>query len=125
MAFNLADVLRDVSDSGTNREQIEYISLSLIDEDPNNFYQLTDIPLLADNISLCGLQHPIRVWQQENGRYMIVSGHRRRAALEMLVEDGYEQWKEAPCIVERDEVSPALQQLRLNRPSRWRSCCTS
>ena len=113
MAFNLADVLRDVSDSGTNREQIEYISLSLIDEDPNNFYQLTDIPLLADNMSLCGLQQPIRVWQQENGRYMIVSGHRRRAALEMLVEDGYEQWKEAPCIVERDEVSPALQQLRL------------
>ena len=113
MAFNLADVLKDVSDSGTGREQIEYISLSLIDEDPNNFYQLTDIPLLADNISLCGLQQPIRVRQQENGRYIIVSGHRRRAALEMLVADGHEQWQEAPCIVERDDVSPALQQLRL------------
>lgn len=113
MAFNLADVLKDVSDSDTGREQIEYISLSLIDEDPNNFYQLTDIPLLADNISLCGLQQPIRVRQKKDGRYIIVSGHRRRAALEMLVADGHEQWQEAPCIVERDDVSPALQQLRL------------
>lgn len=113
MAFDLASVLADVSNSGTGREQIEYIMLDLIDEDPNNFYQLTDIPLLADNISLCGLQQPIRVRQKENGRYLVVSGHRRRAALEMLVADGYEQWKEAACIVERDEVSPALQQLRL------------
>lgn len=113
MSFNLADVLKDVSNSDTNREQIECISLSLIDEDPNNFYQLTDIPLLADNISLCGLQQPIRVRQKEDGRYIIVSGHRRRAALEMLVADGYAQWQEAPCIVERDAVPPPLQQLRL------------
>lgn len=113
MAFDLGALLKDVSDSGTNREQIEYINLNLIDEDPNNFYQLTDIPLLADNIAMCGLQQPIRVRQQENGRYMIVSGHRRRAALEMLVADGYEQWQEAPCIVEQDVVSPTLQQLRL------------
>ena len=113
MAFNLADVLRDVSNSDTGREQIQYIPLSQLDEDPNNFYQLSDIPELADNIALCGLQQPIRVRQKEDGRYIIVSGHRRRAALEMLVLDGYEKWKEAPCIVERDEVSPALQQLRL------------
>lgn len=115
MAFNLADVLKDVSDSGTGREQIEYIRLDLIDSDPNNFYQLTDIPLLADNIAMCGLQQPIRVRPVpgKSERYMIVSGHRRRAALEMLVADGHELWKEAPCIVEDDAVSPALQQLRL------------
>lgn len=113
MAFDISSIFKDVPESGTGREQIEYISLSLIDEDPNNFYQLTDIPLLADNISLCGLQQPIRVRQKKDGRYIIVSGHRRRAALEMLVVDGHEQWQEAPCIVERDEASPALQQLRL------------
>lgn len=113
MAFNLADMLRDVSDSDTGREQIEYISLDLIDQDPNNFYELSEVPALADNISLCGLQQPIRVRKQEGGRYQIVSGHRRRAALEMLVADGYDKWQEAPCIVEQDAVSPTLQQLRL------------
>lgn len=113
MAFNLADVLKDVSASDTGREQIEYISLSLIDEDPNNFYQLTDVPALADNIALCGLQQPIRVRQKEDGRYIIVSGHRRRAAVAMLAEEDPQRWQEVSCIVERDAVSPSLQQLRL------------
>ena len=111
--FNLAALLAEVSEPDTGREQIEYISLDLLDSDPNNFYELTDIPALADNIALCGLQQPIRVRQQENGRYMIVSGHRRRAALEMLVADGYEKFQEPACIVEKDEVSSSLQQLRL------------
>lgn len=113
MAFNLADVLKNVSDSDTGREQIEYIPLTELDEDPDNFYQLSGIPELADNIALCGLQQPIRVRQKKDGRYIIVSGHRRRAALEMLVADGYDIFSKAACIVERDEVSPALQQLRL------------
>ena len=55
MAFKLGDALRGVSDFGTGREQIEYIRLNLIDSDPNNFYQLSDIDQLADNIELCGL----------------------------------------------------------------------
>lgn len=113
MAVNLADILKGVSESDTGREQIEYIPLTELDEDPNNFYQLNGIAELADNIALCGLQQPIRVRQKEGGRYVIVSGHRRRAALEMLVADGYDQFSKAACIVERDEVSPALQQLRL------------
>ena len=113
MAFNLADVLKEVPYQDTGREQIEYIPLNQIDEDPNNFYHLTDLDELAANISLCGLQQPIRVRQKEDGRYIIVSGHRRRAALEMLVQDDPERWGEAPCIVERDAVSPTLQQLRL------------
>lgn len=111
--FNLAALLAEVSEPDAGREQIEYIPLDLLDSDPNNFYELTDIPALADNIALCGLQQPIRVRQQETGRYMIVSGHRRRAALEMLVSDGYEKFQEAACIVEKDEVSSSLQQLRL------------
>lgn len=117
MSFNLADVLKDVSNLDTGREQIEYINLDLIDSDPNNFYQLSGIDELANNIATCGLQQPIRVRAQsgegKRGRYIIVSGHRRRAAVEMLAKDEPERWREIPCIVERDEVSPALQQLRL------------
>lgn len=113
MAFNLADVLKDVPELGTNREQIEYIKLDLIDEDPNNFYQLSGIEELAANIELCGLQQPVRVRRHGDGRYIIVSGHRRRAAVALLAKDDPEKWGEVPCIIETDEVSPALQQLRL------------
>lgn len=113
MAFNLADVLKDVSASDAGREQIKYISLGLIDEDPNNFYQLSDLDELAANIAFCGLQQPIRVRQKEDGRYIIVSGHRRQAAVAMLAVEDPQRWQEISCIVERDAVSPSLQQLRL------------
>lgn len=115
MAFDLGDLLKDVSKLDTDREQIEYIPLQNILRDPNNFYQLSDVAQLADNISFCGLQQPIRVRPQpdEPGKYVIVSGHRRRDALQMLASEAPEHWREVPCIVERDPVSPALQQLRL------------
>lgn len=115
MAFNLAEVLKDVSELGTGREQIEYIRLDLIDEDPNNFYQLSDVDELAANIELCGLQQPIRLRPNPESaeRYIIISGHRRRAALELLARDDPEKWSEMPCIVSREVVSPALQQLQL------------
>ena len=113
MGFNLADLLKDVSDSGTGREQIEYIRLELLDEDPNNFYQLSEIPELAANIQLCGLQQPIRLRPSENGRYRVVSGHRRRAALQLLAQDDPKRWEEVACIIEQDSASESLQQLRL------------
>lgn len=98
----------------TGREQIQYISIDLIDDDPNNFYELSCIDELAANIELCGLQQPIRVRADEGGRYTIVSGHRRRAALRKLVEEGRAEYQEIPCIVEQSgTVSAAMQELRL------------
>lgn len=114
MAFNLGDVLKNVSDSGTGREQITYLPIDNLDSDAGNFYELTGIDALADNISVAGLQQPIRVRAgQEPGRYTIVSGHRRMAACRKLAEDNPEAWREVPCIIETDDASPALQQLRL------------
>ena len=114
MAFNLGELLKDVSKSDT-REQIEYIKLDLIDGDEQNFYELSDVESLANNIATIGLQQPLRVRPHPTaeGRYMAVSGHRRRAALQLLSQEEPERWEEVACIVDRDIVSPALQQLRL------------
>ena len=115
MAFDLTSVLKDVPEVGTGREQIEYLRLDQLVSDANNFYQLSKIDDLAANIQLCGLQQPIRVRKcsDKPNSYTIVSGHRRRAAIELLAMDEPEKWTEVPCIVEQDEASPALQQLRL------------
>ena len=103
----------NVSKSDTDRETIEYIGLDLIDDDPANFYRVDGLKELAANIELCGLQQPIRLRPAEGGRYVIVSGHRRRAALALLAKENPERWGAAPCIVERDEASPELRELRL------------
>ena len=114
MAFNLGDVLKNVSNSGTGREQITYLPIDNLDSDAGNFYELTGIDALADNISVAGLQQPIRVRAgQEPGRYTIVSGHRRMVACRKLAEENPDAWREVPCIIETDNASPALQQLRL------------
>ena len=125
--FNLAEVLanverekgvacvpENVSNLDTGREQIQYIDMAQLDDDPNNFYELSNLDELAANIELLGLQQPIRVRPgEEPGRYIIVSGHRRRAAVRQLVEEGREDLRELPCIVERSAGSAALQELRL------------
>ena len=104
-----------VSKSDTGREQITYIPLNLLDSDDQNFYSLSEIPALADNIATVGLQQPLRVRKHPTaeGRFMVVSGHRRRAALEELSKEDPERWAEVACIIQTDEVSPALQQLQL------------
>lgn len=102
-----------VSESGTGREQIEYIDMDLLDSDPGNFYELRDLDSLADNIATIGLQQPIRVRDGENGHVVIVSGHRRVAAIRKLVEDGRTDLREVPCIREKGDASPALRALRL------------
>lgn len=102
-----------VSESGTGREQIEYIDVDLLDSDPGNFYALRDLDDLAANIATIGLQQPIRVRDGENGHAVIVSGHRRVAAIRKLVEDGRTDLREVPCIREKGDASPALRELRL------------
>ena len=116
--FNLAEALAGVSELDTGvdgREQIEYIDIDRIDDDPNNFYELSGLNELAANIELCGLQQPIRVRvnPDDGSRFIIVSGHRRRAAIRQLVNDGRDDLREIPCIRERTDGSAALQELRL------------
>ena len=113
--FDMSEFLKPaaVSNQDTGREQIVYLPLDQLRADENNFYSLDGIDELAANIELIGLQQPIRVRKGGDGD-IIVSGHRRSAALRLLVEDGQKRFAEVPCIIERDDgESPAMRELRL------------
>lgn len=115
--FDLGNVLAGVlpvSNSDT-AEQITYLDIALLDEDKNNFYSVDGIDELAANIELIGLQQPLRVRENPDvpGRYLIVSGHRRRRAIWTLYEENPDKWGKVPCIIETVSGSPALQELRL------------
>ena len=119
MAFDITSVLK-TAQVREGDEQLVRISLDLIDPDPNNFYSLDGLDELAGNIELIGLQQPLRVRPgSEPGRYTVVSGHRRRAAL-LMIRDGFDsedpdrkRWEKAACIVEYGEASEAMRKLRL------------
>ena len=103
-----------VPESGT-RDQIVYIDVNDLEPDPRNFYSLSDIEGLMDNIALFGVQQPLRVRADpmDPDKWIIVSGHRRREAVRRLAEDGREDLREVPCIIESAAGSEALQELRL------------
>ena len=111
--FDLANVLGDVSKLDTGTEQIIKIDIDRIDPDPNNFYSLEGIDELAANIETVGLLDALRV-RPEGERYVIVSGHRRRAAILLIRDGGSEQFDDGvPCIVEYGDATPAMRELRL------------
>lgn len=108
-----AQTLRTVPDSGTaERMQIEYIDIDLLDGSPDNFYELRGIDELAGDIETVGLQQPLLVSPGDGGHYTVLSGHRRRAALQMLVKAGRDDLRMVPCI-RSAPGSPALDKLRL------------
>lgn len=112
---NIAAMDAAASNLDTSREQIEYIDVERLIPNEKNFYSLDGIEELADNIELIGLQQPLRVRPIEDGagNYSIESGHRRRAAIKLLVDAGKEQFRQVACIVERSQESDAMRELRL------------
>lgn len=112
--FDLAKLMHGVSKTDTGKQQIRYIPLELIDPDPNNFYSLDGLEELAGSIEMLGLQQPILVRPVQNGRYVVISGHRRREALRLIAEGGSKQFADGvPCVVDAGKASEALQELKL------------
>lgn len=115
------DLGKFLADSGVNidtgnRKHLEHISIDLIVPDPENFYKLTGIEDLAANIALCGLQQPllVRPMPGDESKVVIISGHRRHAALKLLIDqDGRDDLRDVPCIVEQSGEDPRLTQLKL------------
>ena len=109
-----ASLNETVSKLDTNEEpQLRYVDIDLLDANEANFYDVSKLDTLADSIAMDGLQQPLVVTAGEGGRYTVLSGHRRRAAIRKLVEeDGREDLRRVPCLV-RVYKSQALAELQL------------
>ena len=96
-------------------EQLQYLDIDMLDANEANFYELSNLKPLADSIAMDGLQQPLVVTSEENGRYKVLSGHRRRAAILMLLEEQEESRQDlrsVPCLV-RQYKSRNLAELQL------------
>lgn len=88
-----------MSDSFPPMERYEQISLDRIVPDPDNVRRAAPTEAarlgLQKSIAMLGLIHPIVVRPIPDGRYQIVVGHQRYAAVRALA------WPEIPCMVRR------------------------
>ena len=83
-----------------NSERIVDIDLSLIDDMEGNEtvfgYDEDEINFLISEIKASGFHDPITVSQRPGGRYVCISGHQRKLALQKL---GYDK---IPCYIAKD-----------------------
>jgi len=97
------------------REKVLDIPLSEIDSFPDHPFRVRmdeSMQAMADSVKAFGIQTPAVVRQKEDGRYELVSGHRRKMACELA---GLETM---PCIVRkmsRDEAIIAMVDSNLQR----------
>jgi len=97
------------------REKVLDIPLSEIDSFPDHPFQVRmdeSMQAMADSVKAFGIQTPAVVRQKEDGRYELVSGHRRKMACELAGLDAM------PCIVRhmsRDEAIIAMVDSNLQR----------
>lgn len=113
MAFDISSIFENVPKSGT---ALQTVDIEKLRADEKNFYTVTEdsVAELSANIELVGLQQPLNVRPdpEKDGSYIVVSGHRRLAALRLLVDESKVQFKDVPCMVV-ENGSEALNELRL------------
>lgn len=101
---------------------IQYIPLEQIKRNEKNFYRINEIEDLAESILFNGLQHNLVVRKLEDDTYELISGERRLSALTLLVKQGHDKFKLAPCKVQVvDEVDAEIALIQANAQTRDRS----
>lgn len=92
---NLDKRLSGVSRNIEKFKKTEYVSINDIIKNPKNEYSMQGIEVLANLIELSGLEQPLVVRPSEAdepGRYMLMTGHRRYEAINLLISQN--KWNE-------------------------------
>ncbi|HIX90221.1 MAG TPA: ParB N-terminal domain-containing protein [Candidatus Agathobaculum pullicola] len=104
MAFTITSCLAPTSLSSAPKKQQDIQRVSYYDLQPNveNFYSMQELEELKNAIELAGhILSNLVVTPCANGKYKILSGHRRHAAIGLLLAEGKDEYEFLPCAVER------------------------
>lgn len=93
------------------QREIKQIDVNLLVEHPDNFYDVSDVTELKQAIVMAGgVRQNLIVEPVDNGKYRIVSGHRRCKAVKELLDEHAGIPSTVPCEIETD---PNVAQLLL------------
>lgn len=117
MGFDVSSIfaqqVQAVSKSDTGRELMQVDIDDLVSNEAN-FYAVDEDKLeeLKNSIALSGIMDPPTVTRTEDGKYRLISGHRRTAAVRALVKEGREDLRKVPVFI-RSLKSAAMEELEL------------
>ena len=97
-------ILTDMKAVGADsfKDNICMIEIDRIKPSMDNFYSMSEIEMLAEDIERQGLKHNLVVTEDADnlGYYFLKSGHRRFAAIEYLISEKRYTAKHIPCLVD-------------------------
>lgn len=116
MLGNLSAIVSD-----TLTDSIKMIDIAELHESADNFFVLENIESFAQIIlGQGGVKDNLIVRPLEAGGYEIISGHRRRAAVQWLIDNGENISRFLPCLVQNytDEDDKMLDLILMNVSAR-------
>ena len=95
----MVDMLNSIS-ADTSNQDIRMINISELYDSADNFFSVENIDELAESILAQGrVKENLIVTPLSSGGYEIVSGHRRKAAVRLLLDEGENISEMLPCLV--------------------------
>lgn len=120
MKGNMFDNLKTVV-SDTLTDDIKMININELHESADNFFVVENIEQFAQTIlGQGGVKDNLIVRPLETGGYEIISGHRRKAAVQYLIDKGENISHSLPCLVQNyaDEDDKMLNLILMNVSAR-------
>lgn len=105
----------------TLTDSIQMIDIDELQESTNNFFALNRIEEFAETIlGQGGVKDNLIVCPLGTGKYEIISGHRRKAAVQYLLDNGENISRYLPCLVQdyTDDDSKILDIVLMNVSAR-------
>lgn len=105
--FSVTDILGGQSKPTTPAGQkMQIVMLPAADIEPNpenSIYEIGDVSMLKADIAERGLRSPLEVLPAQNGKYMLLAGHRRWTACRALTAEGVAGFEVLPCVIRQSQ----------------------
>lgn len=113
--FNLGEVKESL------KKEVVYLDIDKVCPSLENFYSMKeeDILKMARSIEAVGeIKQPILVKRAGTDVYEVIAGHKRRAGAMYLINEGKEEYRKLPCIIEQEGIENELALILTNSTQR-------
>lgn len=97
-----AETEQETTEENEQQEKVFKVDVYNLIPSKENFYHVDDT--LKRSIEMVGFLQPCLVKKSRGRKYRVIAGHRRRLAAMALTEEGKEQFRYVPCILQKDAL---------------------
>lgn len=113
--FNIGEIKESL------KKEVVYLDIERVYPSLENFYSMKeeDILKMARSIEAVGeIKQPLLVKRTGTDVYEVIAGHKRRAGAMYLINEGKEEYRALPCIIEEEGIENELALILTNSTQR-------